>query len=89
MRFLLLPSSSNTYTRYWMLASVASGKDVRVVTNDQMRDHAFQMMEPRWFVRWKQRHVIDFDFSHGHAVGRNLPRVSLQQLSPYVKKGDF
>ena len=26
-----------------MLASVASGKNVRVITNDQMRDHAFQV----------------------------------------------
>jgi hypothetical protein len=28
-----------------MLASVASGKNVRVITNDQMRDHAFQVKE--------------------------------------------
>jgi hypothetical protein len=33
-----------------------------VVTNDEMRDHHFQMLAPRTFLRWKQRHHIHFNF---------------------------
>ena len=33
-----------------------------VVTNDEMRDHHFQMLAPRYFLRWKERHQVHFDF---------------------------
>ncbi|KAL7559887.1 hypothetical protein ACA910_005384 [Epithemia clementina (nom. ined.)] len=33
-----------------------------LVTNDEMRDHFFQMLAPRSFVRWKERHQIHFTF---------------------------
>jgi mitochondrial ribonuclease P protein 3 len=33
-----------------------------VVTNDEMRDHHFQMLAQRSFVRWKDRHAIHFSF---------------------------
>ena len=42
---------------------------IRVLTNDEMRDHAFMVsLTPRLrrnFVRWKARHMCRFHFSHG------------------------
>lgn len=53
--------------------SVASGSGrVFVVTNDQMRDHHFQMLNPRNFIKWRERHQVAFHFQEygGHPVGR-------------------
>jgi hypothetical protein len=33
-----------------------------VLTNDEMRDHHFQMLAPRTFLRWKERHQVHFNF---------------------------
>ena len=34
-----------------------------VVTNDQMRDHWLDMVDPGAFVRWKQSQMLRFDFN--------------------------
>jgi ribonuclease P protein 3 len=45
---------------FWMHAALKYR--TFVVTNDEMRDHHFQMLAPRFFLRWKDRHQIHFDF---------------------------
>merc|ERR1712166_1087740 len=45
-----------------------------VVTNDEMRDHHFQMLAPKFFLRWKERHQIHFDF------GNPLSKINMIQL---------
>eukprot|EP01138_Halocafeteria_seosinensis_P015956 gb/GECG01016284.1/.p1 GENE.gb/GECG01016284.1/~~gb/GECG01016284.1/.p1 ORF type:complete len:743 (+),score=87.13 gb/GECG01016284.1/:1-2229(+) len=45
---------------YWLYASLWSGKDCVVVTNDQMRDHHFQMLSPKNFLKWRERHQCYF-----------------------------
>ena len=45
---------------FWMHAALKY--KALVVTNDEMRDHHFQMMAPKFFLRWKERHQIHFDF---------------------------
>lgn len=47
--------------RYWMYAAVAAGHKGFMVSNDEMRDHIFQLLAPRYFHKWKQRHQV------GHA----------------------
>ena len=50
---------------YWMLASLSiqsRGCDF-VVTNDAARDHHFMRLAPRPFMRWKHRHVLNFEFA--------------------------
>jgi hypothetical protein len=49
-------------TRYWLYAAMASGERCKVVSNDEMRDHHFGMLSPRSFLRWKERHVVHFNF---------------------------
>ena len=45
---------------FWMYAAMIFNCDV--VTNDEMRDHHFKMLSPRWFMRWKERHQVRFKF---------------------------
>ncbi|KAA0164531.1 hypothetical protein FNF27_07786 [Cafeteria roenbergensis] len=40
---------------------------VFVVSNDQMRDHHFQMLAPQNFLKWRERHQVAFHFQD---VGR-------------------
>ena len=51
---------------YWLYAAVTCvGSDgtrgsVRVVSNDQMRDHHFRMLAPTSFLKWRERHQITY-----------------------------
>jgi hypothetical protein len=45
---------------FWLHAALVS--NACVVTNDEMRDHQFQMLAPRAFTRWKERYQIHFTF---------------------------
>ena len=47
---------------FWMHAALYSGPGTLAVTNDEMRDHHFQMLAPRYFLRWKDRHQVHFKF---------------------------
>mmetsp|Transcript_17474 Transcript_17474/g.24877 ORF Transcript_17474/g.24877 Transcript_17474/m.24877 type:complete len:629 (-) Transcript_17474:1798-3684(-) len=47
---------------FWLHAALQCGKDCMVLTNDEMRDHHFQMLAYRSFLRWKERHQIRFQF---------------------------
>ena len=52
---------------FWLYAAVYSSKYVHqplVITNDQMRDHHFQMLSQRCFLKWRERHVVRFGFSN-------------------------
>ena len=46
----------------WFWLHAALEYRTLVVTNDEMRDHHFQMLAPRMFLRWKERHQIHFNF---------------------------
>ena len=71
---------------YWMYATVVGGAEARVLTNDEMRDHCFGMAAPRFFPRWKARHVVRFNFSHGEAAGRPMPTLALEQPPAYSRE---
>lgn len=45
---------------FWLYTAVVLG--CHVVTNDEMRDHHFQMLSLKWFSRWKERHQVHFSF---------------------------
>ena len=59
---------------FWMHAALLNGgssscnsrssknPNVLAITNDEMRDHQFQMLSHDSFVRWKERHQVHFDF---------------------------
>uniref|UniRef100_A0A0D9XNB0 Uncharacterized protein n=1 Tax=Leersia perrieri TaxID=77586 RepID=A0A0D9XNB0_9ORYZ len=39
-----------------------------LVTNDEMRDHIFELLGSSFFPKWKQRHQVKYTFSKGKAV---------------------
>ena len=39
-----------------MYAAVKAGPKGLLISNDEMRDHMFQLLAPRFFHKWKQRH---------------------------------
>ena len=52
------PAGSND-DWYWLYAAVNAGPEGRLVTNDELRDHVFQMLPaPRLFYKWKERHQV-------------------------------
>ena len=87
---------------YWMYATVVAG-GCACTSNDEMRDHAFRMLAPRYFARcalglaldgdmggrgrkprglwrrWRSRHLVRFDFSHGASQGRPEPMLTLTE----------
>jgi hypothetical protein len=86
---------------FWMHAALYCGPGTLLVTNDEMRDHHFQMLSPRSFLRWKDRHQIHFSFgnwdrNHSREVllvspdvySRRIQRVEDGLVFPRPKRGD-
>jgi len=45
---------------YWLYAAVKAGPRGMIVSNDEMRDHIFSLLSPKYFLRWKQHHQIRY-----------------------------
>ena len=41
-----------------MYAVVAAGPQGVLVSNDEMRDHIFQLLAPKFFYKWKQVGIL-------------------------------
>lgn len=66
------PGSNDDW--YWLYAAVKSGSHAgQVVSNDQMRDHHFQMLAPRHFLKWRERHQIKYRFTNSRSETRKRP----------------
>jgi proteinaceous RNase P len=70
--FYATPAGSND-DWYWMYAAVAAGPRGLLVSNDEMRDHMFQLLAPRYFARWKQRHQVRYHFAAGGDLALDYP----------------
>lgn len=51
------------YAAVWGSSVAGAGKEVVMVSNDQMRDHHFQMLSARKFLKWRERHWVNFHFA--------------------------
>ncbi|KAK1435083.1 hypothetical protein QVD17_00843 [Tagetes erecta] len=60
---------------YWLYASVKL-KCV-LVTNDEMRDHIFELLGRSFFPRWKERHQVHYTFPKGQLKLEMPPPYSL------------
>lgn len=56
--FNCLPGNNDDW--YWLYAAVKLGGRTLAVTNDEMRDHHFQMIHNKAFARWKERHQTHY-----------------------------
>lgn len=70
--YLYVPLRGTNDDWYWLYAA-AVGKSL-AVTNDQMRDHNFQMLSPKHFLKWKERHQAFYNFVGPY---RGVPKVYL------------
>ncbi|KAF8646853.1 hypothetical protein HU200_065658 [Digitaria exilis] len=59
------PSGSND-DWYWLYAAIKLNR--LLVTNDEMRDHIFELLGSSFFPKWKQRHRVKYTFNKGKAV---------------------
>ncbi|KAF3644207.1 proteinaceous RNase P 2 [Capsicum chacoense] len=48
---------------YWLYAAVKH--KCLLVTNDEMRDHIFELLGSSFFARWKERHQVKYTFVKG------------------------
>ena len=83
---------------YWMYGALLGGAGVRVLTNDEMRDHVCGMalgpcripgndaVLSRAFERWRARHVVRFTFSHGVTPGGDRPTLHRDPLHEYSRE---
>ncbi|XP_062227279.1 proteinaceous RNase P 1, chloroplastic/mitochondrial [Phragmites australis] len=62
------PGSNDDW--YWLYAAVSCRS--LLVTNDEMRDHLFQLLGTSFFPRWKEKHQVRLTFS-GHGPSLHLP----------------
>lgn len=60
--FYAAPQGSND-DWYWMYAAVSAGHKGILISNDEMRDHLFNLLAPKYFKKWKQRHQMRYSFS--------------------------
>jgi hypothetical protein len=47
---------NNLCVRYWLYAAIKF--KCLLVTNDEMRDHTFQLLGNDFFPKWKERHQV-------------------------------
>jgi len=84
---------------FWMHAALWCGRGTMVLSNDEMRDHHFQMLAHRHFLRWKERHQVHFDveakarrnvvLSYPPSYSRRIQKLDGNSLViPLAKQGD-
>ncbi|WVZ76936.1 hypothetical protein U9M48_024850 [Paspalum notatum var. saurae] len=66
------PTGSND-DWYWLYAAIRC--KCLIITNDEMRDHTFQILERDFFPKWKERHQVRFTYDDR--------RVTFQMPPPY------
>ncbi|KAL0417612.1 UNVERIFIED_CONTAM: Proteinaceous RNase P 2 [Sesamum radiatum] len=60
---------------YWLYAAVKL--KCLLVTNDEMRDHIFELLGSNFFFRWKERHQVRYTFMKGNLKLTMPPSYSL------------
>ncbi|XP_059287162.1 proteinaceous RNase P 1, chloroplastic/mitochondrial-like isoform X2 [Lycium ferocissimum] len=68
------PTGSND-DWYWLYAAIKFR--CLLVTNDEMRDHLFQLLGNDFFPKWKERHQVHFSFSETGPVFHMPPPCSV------------
>ncbi|KAJ7570352.1 hypothetical protein O6H91_01G116700 [Diphasiastrum complanatum] len=67
--FYSTPTGSND-DWYWLYAAVRN--KCLIVTNDEMRDHLFQLLGKDFFPKWKERHQVRFTLT-GRGANFHMP----------------
>lgn len=68
------PTGSND-DWYWLYAAVKL--KCLLVTNDEMRDHIFELLGSSFFLQWKERHQVHYTFVKGFPKFKMPPKYSI------------
>ncbi|GFZ20329.1 proteinaceous RNase P 2 [Actinidia rufa] len=60
---------------YWLYAAVKL--KCLLVTNDEMRDHIFELLGRSFFLKWKERHQVRYTFEKGNLKLQMPPTYSV------------
>ena len=81
----------------WFWFHAALLKSSLMVTNDEMRDHYFQMVSPKALTRWRERHQVrftirvderDLELQYPNPYSRRIQAVGAGLAVPLPKRGD-
>lgn len=96
LRFFLLTTviyrvpPRNNDDWYWMFAATTSSKLTYILTNDQMRDHHYQMLSEKYFKIWIERRQIKFDIKKQYGkYNNNNNKYTLYYPPVYSKRMQF
>lgn len=56
------PNGSND-DWYWLYGVISKGRYGMLVSNDDMRDHIFELLRPRYFIKWRELHRCKYSVS--------------------------
>eukprot|EP00803_Ostreobium_quekettii_P006002 evm.model.scf_2497EXC.2 EVM.evm.TU.scf_2497EXC.2 scf_2497EXC:13277-15148(+) len=65
---------------YWLYAAVRAGHKGILVSNDEMRDHIFDLLAPKYVLKWKENHQLKYRF----VLEGNKYRPVLTFPNPYT-----
>lgn len=68
------PNGSND-DWYWLYASIRC--KCLIITNDEMRDHTFQILKKDFFPKWKERHQVRFSYEDSSITFQMPPPYSV------------
>lgn len=55
-----------------------------LISNDKMRDHIFQLLAPKYFHKWKQRHQVGHPYLMiAFASASQIRHDKMQPIIPY------
>eukprot|EP01025_Chloroclados_australasicus_P036434 TRINITY_DN3714_c0_g2_i1.p1 TRINITY_DN3714_c0_g2~~TRINITY_DN3714_c0_g2_i1.p1 ORF type:complete len:609 (-),score=61.33 TRINITY_DN3714_c0_g2_i1:438-2264(-) len=60
-KLFITPKGSND-DWFWLYAVVKAAEKGYLVSNDELRDHIFELIRPKYFLKWKDRHQIHYRF---------------------------
>ncbi|KAJ3692236.1 hypothetical protein LUZ60_012586 [Juncus effusus] len=78
------PTGSND-DWYWLYAAITCKS--LIVTNDEMRDHTFQLLGNDFFLKWKEQHQVRFNYQDGKFEFQMPPPYSV--VIQESKRGDW
>ena len=47
---------------YWMYAVMKANLQGTLVTNDNMRNHSFEFLDPKYFSKFRSNHIMHYRF---------------------------
>ena len=74
------PAGSND-DWYWLYAVLAAAEKGMLISNDQMRDHIFSLLAPKYFKKWRQRHQVTYKVG----ADPEAPTITLYPPLPYSR----